>query len=520
MKVLLIDDNPFDRQLIKHKMEQIWPAIQWREVTNQQAFLDIMKQPDFDFVLTDYQIKWTNGIEVLKFVAKCRPDLPVFMITDTGSEEIAVEAMKLGLSDYVLKTHLPRLPLAIKEFFKRQQLQSEHEILQKQVQQAQKMESLGLLVSGLAHDFNNLLAGMMGYAQQGIKHASDRPELADYFRHIFTRAEQGARMTRQLLTFARGSRLEPIRIQPNDLITQTLGFLSTLLGPTIKIEFVPDPDIVDLYADPTQLEQMLMNLCINARDAMPHGGTLTIQTHSFQLHQSKQDARFTTQPGPYVQITITDTGEGMSPETLSRLFEPFFTTKGVGQGTGLGLAVVYGIIQQHHGFIEVTSQPGEGTCFALFLPVAEQIALEDTMLNEIEVPEKVMTAVKTSGKATILVVEDDPDVQQVICDVLREDGYTLLVASDGEEGLQLFQEHSATICLIIADIMMPKMQGKEFQQQIRRRQPEAKMLVMSGYQQIQLQQKDMLDPYSDFLQKPFDLDVLLDKIHSLLDAHQ
>lgn len=520
MKALLIDDNPFDRELIKHKMEQVWPDIQWKEVTNQQTFLALMKQPDFDFVMTDYQLKWTNGIDVLKFATKCCPNLPVFMVTDTGSEELAVEAMKLGLSDYVLKTHLSRLPLAIEEFFKRQQLRREHEILQKQIQQAQKMESLGLLVSGLAHDFNNLLASMMGYAQQGMKHASAHPELAEYFQHIFTRAEQGARMTRQLLTFARGSNLEPMRVQVNALIAQTLGFLSALLGPTIKIEFIPDPAIADLYADPTQLEQILVNLCINARDAMPHGGTLNVQTHTFQIHQGKQDARFTAQPGPYVQITITDTGEGMSSEILSRLFEPFFTTKDVGQGTGLGLAVVYGIIQQHHGFIEVTSQPGKGTCFALYLPVVEQVSLEDTIPNEIEVPEKVMPAAKTTEKVTILVVEDDPDVQEVICDILREQGYAILVASDGEEGLQLFQEHISTICLVIADIMMPKMQGKEFQQQIRRRQPETKVLVMSGYQQVQLQQKDMLDPNSDFLQKPFDLDVLLDKVHSLLNIHK
>ncbi|GCE22992.1 hybrid sensor histidine kinase/response regulator [Dictyobacter kobayashii] len=519
MKVLLIDDNPFDRELVKHKMEQVWPDIQWKEVTNQQAFSAIMKQPDFDFVLTDYQLKWTTGIDVLKFIIKCCPDLPVFMVTDTGSEELAVEAMKLGLSDYVLKTHLSRLPLAIEDFFQRRQLKNEHEVLQKQIQQAQKMESLGLLVSGLAHDFNNLLAGMMGYAQQGIKHSSANPELAEYFQHIFTRAEQGARMTRQLLTFARGSHLEPMRIQMNTLIAQTLEFVGTLLGPTIKIEFNPDATIADLYADPTQLEQMLVNLCINARDAMPHGGTLRVETHTFQLHKGKQDARFTAQPGPYVQITITDTGEGMSPEVLARLFEPFFTTKDVGRGTGLGLSVVYGIIQQHHGFIEVTSQPGKGTCFALYFPVAEQVSLEETTLNERAASEKVTPSVKTPGKVTILVVEDDPDVQQVICEVLREEGYTILLASDGEEGLQLFQEHIATIRLVIADIMMPKMQGKEFQQQIRRRQPETKVLVMSGYQQIQLQQKDLLDPNSDFLQKPFDLDILLEKVHTLININ-
>ncbi len=513
MRFLIVDDSPFDRELIIRTLQRSFPDATYVEILQEQAFADALQNLDFTLVCTDYYLKWTTGLEIVRAIRARSADLPIIMVTDTGSEEIAAEAMKSGLNDYVLKSHLTRLPIGVNECLERARMQREHHALQAQMQQIQKLESLGLLVSGIAHDFNNLLAGIMGYAQRGMSHTPPAiPPLDEYFQHIHSRAEQGARMTRQLLAFARGSRLEPRHIQVNEHISSLLDLLQTLLGASIQVSFQADPTVQAIYADPTQLEQVLMNLCLNARDAMPTGGNLDISTQQFDITEGQQHLPPYLLPGAYVLMRIRDTGIGMDQQTQARLFEPFFTTKEPGQGTGLGLSVVYGIVKQHHGVIRVQSQPGQGTTFSLYFPAIEP---KIEVADKHEAHEPTLTP---GGVETILLIEDDPDIQAVLVEILQEYGYTVLVASDGEAGARLFEQHASSIALVIADIMMPKMQGRDFQEYVRKQQANAKVLVMSGYQEMDLKRRNLLDPSSMFLQKPFDLDVFVSTVRQLL-AH-
>ncbi|HLZ55916.1 MAG TPA: response regulator [Ktedonosporobacter sp.] len=511
MRLLIIDDNPADRELIKRAIGKIFEAVSYVEVIHQRGFEEALEPLDYQIVFTDYHLKWSTGIEVLKAIRARSSVLPVIMVTDTGNEEIAALAMKQGLNDYVLKTHLYRLPLAIKECLERVQLQRERQDLQVQIQKAQKMESLGLLVSGIAHDFNNLLAVIAGFAELGIRGTpQEASPFHEYFEHIHRRAQQGARMTGQLLAFARGTPMEPKYLNMNEQITALLDFLRALLGTSIDLDFEADPALKAAYADATQWEQVLVNLCLNARDAMPMGGNLKLVTRQIEMAQGSQHVQPYLLPGSYVLVQVRDTGIGMDEQVQARLFEPFFTTKEVGQGTGLGLAVVYGIIKQHHGTIRVQSQPGQGTTFSLYLPAVEH-RLERI---EEEVSHKRMAMV--GDRETILLVEDDLDIQLMMTMILRDAGYTVIVAMDGEEGIALFEMYASSITLVIADIMMPKMKGRQFQEHVRRLRAGIKVLVVSGYQEIDLQQRDLLEAKSAFLQKPFDLDVLVAKVRELL----
>ena len=513
MRILIVDDSPYDRELLKRALEQSFPDATYVEVLHEQAFAEAIRELDYAVICTDYYLKWTTGLEILHAIRARTADLPVIMVTDTGSEEIAAEAMKNGLDDYVLKSHLARLPVAIRECLERRRMQAEHNALQSQLQQVQKLESLGLLVSGIAHDFNNLLAGIMGYADRGLSHEPPPgPPFDEYFQHIHSRAEQGARMTRQLLAFARGAPLEPRHIKINEHIAALLDLLQTLLGPNIQLTFRADPAVQTIYADPTQLEQVLINLCLNARDAMENGGSLEITTQHVEATEGMQHVSPYLLPGAYALICIHDTGAGMDEQVQARLFEPFFTTKETGKGTGLGLAVVYGIIKQHHGAIRVESQPGQGTAFSLYFPAT---ASEPEPANE--QPTLAGTPTTIAGEpSAILLVEDDADIQAVLADVLQDSGYTVLVASEGETGARLFDRHAASIGLVITDIMMPKMQETRLQEFVRKRQPGVKILVMSGYQEMELTNRNLIDPGNAFLQKPFDLDVFLGTIQRLL----
>ncbi len=507
MRFLIIDDNPYDRELIMRKLQNEFSDTTYVEISRQEDFDEAMAQHDFDVVLVDYGLKWTNGLEVLKKLRTRFPDLPIVMVTDTGNEEVAAEGMKAGLSDYVLKKHLQRLPYAVKESLEKVRLQKERIGLEEQIRQAQKMESLGLLVGGIAHDFNNMLGGISGYAQLGLSQMNRDDPLYDHLTHIREIAKRATRMTRQLLAFSRQQTLEPSDVNLNTVIAHLLDFLSKILPEHINFEFAPDPALKTVSADASQIEQVVMNLCINARDAMPNGGKLLLKTQNVLLDERDAGAYGGVGPGSYVLLTVTDTGLGMDEQVRERMFEPFFTTKEPGKGTGLGLSVVHGIIAQHNGFIVVDSEIGKGTTFNIYFPVVDRVAVH-TEAEEVQAIQ--------GGTETILVVEDDLDMQVLIEHNLREYGYTVIMANDGEEGLMMFEQHATSIALVIADLMMPKMKGRELYERIRSLNPTTKFLFVSGYRANQLGEDFVLGKGVEFLEKPFDLDSLAAKIRKIL----
>lgn len=506
-RFLIIDDSPHDRELIKRAIGKVFPEASYVEVIHRWGFEQALRTLDYALVLVDYQLKWNTGTEVLKTIRARSSLLPVIMVTDTGCEEIAVEAMKEGLNDYVLKRHLQRLPIAIQDCLERIELQA-------QIRQAQKLESLGLLASGIIHDFNNLLAAISSFAQIGMRRTQQEASpFHEYFQQIHRNTEQGAHMTQQLLAFARGTPIEAKYLNLNEQILALLKLLQPLIGTSIQIDFHADPKLKHIYADATQIEQVLVNLCLNARDAMPMGGNLELMTEQIDITQGSQHSYPYLQPDSYVLVRVKDSGIGMDEQTQAHLFEPFFTTKEVGKGTGLGLAVVYGIVKQHQGIIQVQSQPGLGSTFSLYFPAVEPEAEMGTEQAPLD------SSVIESRGETILLVEDDLSIQEVMRETLQEEGYTVMIARDGEEGLAIFEAHASSIALVIADIMMPKMKGRQFQEHVRKQCPNIKVLIVSGYEEMDLKRQDLLDSRSAFLQKPFDLDLLVTEVRRLLNTN-
>ena len=509
MRFLIIDDSPYDRELIIRKLQQEFGAASCREVIQRADFEEAMGQPDFDVVLVDYQLKWTTGLEVLKTIRERVSELPVIMVTDTGSEEIAAEGMKKGLNDYVLKKHLHRLPFVVKECLEMAQLRAERNAFEEQVRQTDKMESLGLLVSSIAHDFNNLLAEITGYADRSLSKITPSHPLYEDLRGIGATGERAARMVRQLLAFARRQPLLLIDVNLNVVITDLLDLLRKLLTETIEAEFLPDPLLKTVSADTTQIEQILLNLCLNARDAMPNGGKVLITTQNTMVDEHDPNMPPGMQPGAYVLLSVKDTGTGMNEQEQKRMFEPFFTTKEPGKGTGLGLSVVHGIIRQHRGFVQVESEVGRGTTFSLYLPAVERAAVyARTEAKKEQVVQR--------GTGTILLLEDNPVLQQLMVGALQERGYTVIVTGEGLAALQNFEQHAASIALVIADIKTPKMTGIQLYENIRRGGSTTRFLFVSGYQEREVSQYVVLDKNSAFLEKPFHLGELMTKVYELL----
>jgi two-component system, cell cycle sensor histidine kinase and response regulator CckA len=386
---------------------------------------------------------------------------------------------------------------------------TERRKLEAQFQQAQKMEAVGRLAGGVAHDFNNLTTVILGYCElllpdfkAGDPHRADLEEI----QNAGTRA---AELTRQLLAFSRKQIIEPTLLDLNAVVSAMRAMLGRLIGEDVTVVVDPAPDLAPLKADRGQVEQVVMNLAVNARDAMPKGGTLTITTANVELDEDYAATHAGVMPGSYVALTVTDTGTGMTPEVQARLFEPFFTTKEVGKGTGLGLATVHGIAAQSGGSVGVYSELGKGTSVHVYFPQADAA--------EIAASTKLPVNRRRSAEETVLVVEDAQGLRELTRRLLQRQGYTVLVASNAEEALRLFEDH-ASIDLLLTDVVMPGASGPELVEQLVERRPALKVIYMSGYTEEAIVQHGVLKPGIAFLYKPFTADTLERKLREVLDG--
>jgi PAS domain S-box-containing protein len=388
---------------------------------------------------------------------------------------------------------------------------TERKQLEEQFRQAQKMEAVGRLSGGVAHDFNNLLGVIIGYAE----FAQERIESPDSIRgsidEILKAGKRAASLTRQLLAFSRLQVLDPKIIDLNGAVTDMDKLLRRVIGEDIKLETSLARDLGRVKADQGQFEQVIVNLAVNARDAMPRGGKLIIATENFVMDEAfVRRYPYPVRPGPYVLLTVTDTGIGMDGETKARAFEPFFTTKEKGKGTGLGLSTVYGVVKQSAGYIDVESSPGVGTTFKIYLPrVNEEIEARTHFSDEI------IRAAR--GTETILLVEDEESLRRLTRTSLELGGYKVLEAEDGSSALKASDSHDGSINLVLTDIVMPGMGGRELAQELTRRRPEIKVVYMSGYTGQTIGLQGPFEPSSDFLPKPFGREVLTRKIREALD---
>lgn len=387
---------------------------------------------------------------------------------------------------------------------------TEQKRLQQQFIQSQKMEAVGRLAGGVAHDFNNLLTVIKGYAE--IMGNSIRPQdpLRQELEQILKAANQASALTAQLLAFSRKQILQPEILDLNAIILNMSSMLRRLIGEDIDLVAQTQPDLELIHADPGQMQQVLLNLAVNARDAMPHGGRLTIETANVEFDEDYVRVHPQAKPGPYVMLAVSDTGLGMDPATQAHLFEPFFTTKEKGKGTGLGLPTVYGIVKQSGGFIWVYSEVGRGTTFKIYFPRVEG------KRPEIKAEDK-----KESlfwGTETVLVVEDEASVRALTSRILRGHGYHVLHAANGIEALEIAQKYEGAIHLLITDVVMPGMGGKALVSQLKTIRPETKVLYVSGYTDNAIVHHGILDSGVAFLQKPFTVDGLVRKARAVMDS--
>jgi signal transduction histidine kinase/CheY-like chemotaxis protein len=380
---------------------------------------------------------------------------------------------------------------------------------EERLRQSQKMEAVGRLAGGIAHDFNNLLTAIIGYAELIARRTSESftREEAGLIRKA---GEQAADLTKQLLAFSRKQILQPRVLDLNVLVEDMQKLLRRVIGEKIELHFDAQVDEARVFADPTQLEQVLLNLAVNARDAMPRGGLLTMRTAVVTLNEESESGTETLMPGPYVTLVVQDTGCGMDAETQARIFEPFFTTKDMSEGTGLGLATVYGIINQSGGAIVVDSRPNEGAKFTVYLPQATE-ALEPAR------PAAPPLEPSTEA-ATILVVEDELIVRELVCAVLSSQGYDVLCAEDGFEALRLAKDANKPIDLLLSDVIMPGMTGPEVARELLVFSPETKVLFVSGYSQADISKDGVLSPGVNLLPKPFTADVLGRRVREVLES--
>jgi signal transduction histidine kinase/CheY-like chemotaxis protein len=386
---------------------------------------------------------------------------------------------------------------------------SDRKVLEEEVRQAHKMDAVGKLAGGIAHDFNNLLLVINGYAHLCLSRLAGNDPLRQDIEQIRHAGDRAAQLTQQLLAFSRRQVLRPKVLSLKAVVDPLSPILQRVLGEDVDLAIVVDPDLGHVKADSGQLEQVLLNLTVNARDAMPQGGKLTIEIANVALEESGRSAQ-TIPPGPYVLLAVSDTGCGMSAETQTHIFEPFFTTKGVGEGTGLGLSMVYGIVKQNSGHIGVYSEPGRGTTFKMYLPrVDEPMEATDSPARSVALPR---------GTETVLLVEDEPQVRTLIRDTLQRHGYAVLEARHGVEALVMAANHPDPIHLLVTDVVMPQVSGPQVAQRLAPARPDMKVLYMSGYAEHAVIHHGVLDPGAAFLHKPFSLDVLAAKVREALNG--
>ncbi|GMU91336.1 MAG: hypothetical protein AMXMBFR4_03940 [Candidatus Hydrogenedentota bacterium] len=381
--------------------------------------------------------------------------------------------------------------------------------LEQQLLQSQKMEGIGRLAGGVAHDFNNLLTCIMGYGDLALDRISEEDRLHGQIEQIMQAANRASDLTRQLLAFARKQIVEPRNTNLNTLTLNLDKMLRRLIGEDIELVTFLSEDPAVVRIDPGQFEQVVINLAVNARDAMPHGGKLTIEIAQVSLDREYAKFHSEVKPGDYVMLAMSDTGIGMAEEVRARIFEPFFTTKDAGKGTGLGLATCYGIVRQAGGHIWVYSEPGKGTTFKIYLPRAEGVATNNGS--------RYVALPAAGGSETILLVEDEPLVRSVTYQTLIDRGYTIIEAHDGPTAIELTQKHAGPIDLLLTDVVLPQMSGRELSERLRQTRPELRVLFMSGYTEDAIVHHGVLERGISFLPKPFTPEVLARKVRLVLD---
>jgi signal transduction histidine kinase len=543
-KILIVDDRKENLVALRQVLQGVEAEIV--EASSGNEALSATLDHTFALAILDVMMPEMSGFELAKHL---RGDtttrlMPIIFVTAAYQDEHNLfTGYESGGIDYIVKPYAAEVLLAKVNIFlqldrqkqelirhrdqletlvaertanlehelqERKRAEEEREKLQEQLIQAQKMESVGTLAGGVAHDFNNILTGIIGYSHCTLMGMADDDPLRQNIERILEAADRATHLTRDLLIFSRHRIGEQGITDLNQVVSKSATFLQRMIGEDAILKSTLHCEPLPILADSHQLEQVLMNLVVNARDAMPQGGVISLQTSPILVQQDFITTHGFGKPGNHALLTVSDNGSGMDVETLRRIFEPFFTTKEVDKGTGLGLSVVYGIVKQHDGFINVDSTPGHGTTFSIYLPLIAAELPKET--------EPLPSATSILGNETLLLAEDDELVRNMMTSVLAEAGYTVIEAVNGEDAVQKFRDNSTSIQLLLFDLIMPRMNGKEACDEIRKIRPEVKVLITSGYAPEIVIQKASVDKGIQLLYKPVAPKALLKAIRNLLDS--
>lgn len=510
LRALIVEDSEDDLHLLVRELKRVGYDVTFERVDTAEAMRDALAAGTWDIVLSDFSMPKFSAPSALQLLNDSGIDLPFIIVSGTVGEEPAVNAMKAGAHDYVMKGKLARLGPAIQRELREASHRKEHREVQDQLFQAQKIEAIGQLAGGVAHDFNNLLTVINGYTEVMLEKMEANHPHRKYLEAVRKAGEHAASLTRQLLAFSRRQVLIPQVLNLNSITSGLHPMLRRLIGEDIELFTLPAKDLGSVKVDPGQIEQIILNLVVNARDAMPNGGKLTIETANVELDETYLRNHATVKPGPHVMVAVSDTGNGMDEETQKHIFDPFFTTKGPGKGTGLGLSTVYGIVKQSGGSIWVYSEPGRGAAFKIYLPRVDEAPTA--------VESRESDANVSNASETILVVEDDASVRMLIRQTLEMKGYCVLEAENGVAGLWASEQHQGVIHLLVTDVVMPEIGGRVMAEQLTALRPDMKVLYISGYTDDAVVRHGVLDSNMTFLQKPFTPEVLTRKVREVLDA--
>ena len=483
--------------------------LSYKQVFSADAVKLSLAEETWDIVISDHSMPGFSGTAALKIVRDRKLDTPFIFVSATIGEDTAVDAMRQGAHDYVMKGNLTRLVPAIERELREAELRRDHKRSERHVRQLEKFEAIGKLAGGIAHDFNNAIGAVLGWAELGLGEAPPDSRVAKYFMNICQQSKRAADLTRQLLAYARRQVLEPRIIDLNHQVAETVGLLERIIGDQIEIKLSLSTDPQILRADPVQIEQVFMNLCLNARDAMPVGGQLLVETATVEFDAEYCKHHEYARPGKYVRLSVSDTGIGMDEATLEHIFEPFFTTKELGKGTGLGLSTVFGVVKQHDGTVEVYSEVGKGSTFIIHLPV--------TFGAPDSAPPVDDSAIR-GGTETILVAEDDEGMRRMVHETLASFGYTVITAKGGEEALRIFRASPERISLVLTDIVMSPMSGAELYSEVSKLKSHVPVIFMSGYSEEAASFASAHRNATVLLQKPFNPRTMARKVRALLDA--
>lgn len=471
LRILHLEDNARDAELILTLLSGEGFSCEVNRVDSRAGFLKTLEEGSFDLILCDYNLPSFDGKEALEIARSKRPEVPFIFVSGTIGEDRAIEALKRGATDYVLKERLVRLVPAVRRALIEVEERKARIQLEEQLIRAQRMESIGVLASGIAHDLNNVLGPIM-LGIEVIGRTIQDPKSLRMLETMAVSAKRGAAILKQVLGIARGDKGDKRLLEPKHIINEVVNLIKETFPRSIKIVSDIRRDIPAVEADPTQLHQALLNICLNARDAMPEYGELKIALKKTEIDETFSDPHIGGRPGEYVVISVTDTGTGIPPEVKDQIFEPFFTTKESDKGTGLGLSTVVAIVRSHDGFVTVDSETGKGTTFRVYLPAAKREMLEKAIESN--------AAMRYGNGELILVVDDEVSIREITRELLETHGYKAVMASDGAEAIAIYLREKDAIKVVVMDLVMPILSGADAIKTLRRINSKLKIIAVSG----------------------------------------